>query len=58
MVSNAIGMKESPDKEFKGMIMAMIKQLKEDRNIKIDKIRKTRQDIKIQHWTGHHHGTG
>lgn len=48
MVSNEIDMKESPDKEFKGMIMAMIKQLKEDRNIKIDELRKTRQDIKIQ----------
>lgn len=58
MVSNEIDMKESPDKEFKGMIMAMIKQLKEDRNIKIDEIRKTRQDIKIQLWPGYHHGTG
>lgn len=51
-------MKEPSDKEFKRMIRAMVKQLKEDRNIKIDKIRKVRQDIKIQLWPEYHYGTG
>lgn len=42
-------MEELPDKEFKRMIMAMVKQLKEDRNKKINEIRKPSQDMKIKH---------
>lgn len=46
---NEIDMEELPDKEFKRMIMAMVKQLKEDRNKKINEIRKPSQDMKIKY---------